>query len=31
MIDAGMFRGEPPDFDSIIDRVQILEGAINAG
>ena len=31
MIEAGMFRGEAPDFDSIIERVQRLEAAINAG
>jgi predicted nucleotidyltransferase component of viral defense system len=30
MIEAGMFRGEPPDFDSVIDRVRILETTINA-
>ncbi len=30
MIEAGMFRGEPPDFDSIIERVRLLEAAINS-
>jgi hypothetical protein len=26
-----MFRNEPPDFSWVIDRVAILEAAINAG
>lgn len=30
MISAGMFIGEPPVFDSIIDRLRTLESAINA-
>ncbi|MGD0747941.1 MAG: nucleotidyl transferase AbiEii/AbiGii toxin family protein [Acidimicrobiales bacterium] len=31
MIVAGMFRGEPPTFNAILDRVRTLEGVINAG
>ncbi len=29
MIDAGMFVGDPPDFDVIVDRLRALETAIN--
>lgn len=30
MISAGMFIGEPPDFDSIIERLRALESTINS-
>jgi hypothetical protein len=29
MIGAGMFIGEPPTFDAIVDRLHSLEAAIN--
>ena len=29
MIGAGMFIGEPPTFDAIVDRLRALEAAIN--
>lgn len=29
MVDAGMFTGEAPAFDDIVDRLRVLETAIN--
>ncbi len=31
MLDAGMFIGSPPSFDTIVDRLRALETAINGG
>jgi len=31
MVGSGMFEGQPPVFDQIVDRLRVLERQVNAG